>query len=222
MKIGIETNGFAVNKQLEKTLLLSKRAVQVGTKDATDACKKALRDEVVKGGLGQRLSRTWQSKMYPSDHPSYKATGFIFNKSPELIKAFTEGARIKSQEGWHLAIPTQNAPKNGENGKRISPSNWPKFRFGPLRFVYRQNGPSFLIADNLRASYSKKTGQLRGFKMASDKAKEKGRGLASVVMFLLVREVKLQKRLNPDAIVKQYAAQIPEAILKRLKGEQNG
>lgn len=222
MKIGIETNFMAVNKQLERTLLQAKRAVRVGTKDETDACKNALRAEVMGAGLGARLSKTWRSEVYPKGAVSFGASGFIFSKAPELVRAFTEGVRINSKEGWHLAIPTNNAPKQGENGKRINPSNWPTFKLGRLRFVYRRNGPSFLVVDNLRASYSQKTKEFRGFKMASDKARAKGRGLTTVVMFILVKEVTLKKRLNPDAIVRRYTERIPSAIARRLRDLGHG
>jgi hypothetical protein len=42
----------------------------------------------------------------------------------------------------------------------------------------------------LRASFSRKTGELRGFRRATDRARERGDGLTTVVMFLLVPRVK--------------------------------
>ena len=69
---------------------------------------------------------------------------------------------IRSRRGRFLAIPTENAPRKGTDGRRISPSTFPEHRFGPLRFVPRSSGPSLLVVDGLRASFSRKTGELRG------------------------------------------------------------
>jgi hypothetical protein len=59
------------------------------------------------------------------------------------------------------------------------------------------------VVDGLRllwwtacASYSRQTGQLRGFRRATERARRSGHGLTTVVMFLLVPQVKLSKRLD--------------------------
>jgi hypothetical protein len=140
----------------------------------------------------------------------------VYTKAPQIIRAFDEGALIlsrrgrflaiptenaprkgtdgkrisPSKRGRFLAIPTENAPRKGTDGKRISPSTFPEHRFGPLRFVPRPNGPSLLVVDGLRASFSRKTGELRGFRRATERGGQSGRGLTTVVMFLLVPQVK--------------------------------
>jgi hypothetical protein len=77
---------------------------------------------------------------------------------------------VRSKRGRFLAIPTENAPRKGTDGRRISPSTFPEHRFGPLQFVPRPNGPSLLVVDGLRASLSRKTSEQRGFRRASDRA----------------------------------------------------
>ena len=52
------------------------------------------------------------------------------------------------------------------------------------------------MVDNVRASHSRKTGALRGFRKASKTARRTGRGLATVVMFIMVSQVRLRKRLD--------------------------
>jgi hypothetical protein len=103
---------------------------------------------------------------------------------------------IWSRRGRFLAIPTENAPRKGTDGRRIKPSTFPEHRFGPLRFVPRQSGLSLLVVDGLRASFSRQSGALRGFRRATDRARGRGDGLATVVMFVLVPQVKLRKRLD--------------------------
>ena len=140
-------------------------------------------------------------------------------KAPQIIRAFDEGAVIRSRRGRFLAIPTENAPRKGTDGQRLSPSTFPEHRFGPLRFVPRPSGPSLLVVDGLRASFSRKTGELRGFRRASDRAQRTGTGLATVVMFLLVPQVKLAKRLDVARAAERWSAQLPALIEQQLRSE---
>ena len=126
---------------------------------------------------------------------------------------------IRSRRGRFLAIPTENAPRKGTDGRRISPSTFPEHRFGPLRFVPRPSGPSLLVVDGLRASFSRKTGQLRGFRRATDRARRSGQGLTTVVMFLLVPQVKLPKRLDVARAAERWSAQLPALIEQQLRSE---
>jgi hypothetical protein len=84
---------------------------------------------------------------------------------------------IRSRRGRFLAIPTENAPRKGTDGKRIRPSTFPEHRFGPLRFVPRPSGPSLLVVDGLRASFSRKGGELRGLVEALSTDRARGNGL---------------------------------------------
>jgi hypothetical protein len=87
-------------------------------------------------------------------------------REPGLYEGAADHARIRRRRGdpeqaWtlFLAIPTENAPRKGTDDRRISPSALPEQRFGPLRFVPRSNGPSLLVVDGLRGSFSRQTGE---------------------------------------------------------------
>jgi hypothetical protein len=125
---------------------------------------------------------------------------------------------IRSRRGRFLAIPTENAPRKGTDGKRVSPSTFPDHRLWPLRFVPRPSGPSLLVVDGLQASLNRKTGELRGFRRATDRARRSGQGL-TVVMFLLVPQVKLSKRLDVAGAAERWSAQLPELIEQQLRSE---
>jgi Family of unknown function (DUF6441) len=112
------------------------RAASNGTRDAGRGLKTELRRQVASAGLGQRLAKSWRDKHYPNR--KLDAASLVYSKAPQIIRAFNEGAVIQSKRGRFLAIPTENAPRKGTDGKRISPSTFPKHRFGPLRFVPRQ------------------------------------------------------------------------------------
>jgi hypothetical protein len=193
------------------------RAVAAGTRDAGRGLRTDLRAQVASTGLGQRLANSWRDRHYPNR--KLDAASLVYTKAPQIIRAFDEGAVIRSRRGRWLAIPTENAPKKGTDGKRISPRTFPEHRFGPLRFVPRQSGPSLLVVDGLRASFSRESGALRGFRRATDRARERGDGLTTVVMFLLVPQVKLSKRLDVARAAEHWSAQLPALIAQQLRSE---
>jgi hypothetical protein len=176
-----------------------------------------LRRQVTSAGLGQRLARTWRDRHY--DNRGIDAASLVYTKAPQIIRAFDEGAVIRSKSGLWLAIPTPNAPRRGVGGKRINPGNFPEHRFGPLRFVYRSSGPSLLVAEGLRASVSRKTGELRGFRRASERARGSGQGVATVVMFLLVPQVKIPKRLDVARAAERWLARLPALVDRQIGAE---
>jgi hypothetical protein len=191
------------------------RAVATGTRDAGRGLRTELRRQVASAGLGQRLANSWRDKHYPNQR--LNAASLVYTKAPQIIRAFDEGAVIRSGRGRFLAIPTENAPRKGSDGKRIRPSTFPEHRFGSLRFVPRQSGSSLLVVDGLRASFSKQTGELRGFRRATDRVRRSGQGLTTVVMFLLVPQVKLRKRLDVARAAEHWSAQLPASIEQQLR-----
>jgi Family of unknown function (DUF6441) len=193
------------------------RAVTSGTRDAGRGLKTELRRAVTSAGLGQRLANSWRDRHYPNQR--LDAASLVYTKAPQITRAFDEGAVIRSRRGRFLAIPTENAPRKGTDGKRISPRTFPEHRFGPLRFVPRRRGPSLLVVDGLRASFSRKSGVLRGFRRTTDRARERGDGLTTVVMFLLVPQVKLRKRLDVARAAERWSAQLPALIEQQLRSE---
>jgi Family of unknown function (DUF6441) len=193
------------------------RAVAIGTRDAGRGLRTELRRQVTSAGLGQRLANSWRDKHYLNQ--KLDAASLVYTKAPHMIRAFDEGAVIRSRRGRFLAIPTENAPRKGTEGRRISPSTFPEHRFGSLRFVLRQSGRSLLVADGLRASFSRKSGELRGFRRATDRAQRSGQGLTTVVMFLLVPQVKLRKRLDVARAAEHWSAQLPALIEQQLRSE---
>lgn len=167
-----------------------------------------LRRQTIAGGLGRRLSNAWRLELYPKGKVSASAAAMVTTKSAKLIDAFDRGAVIKSETGFWLAIPTADAPRRGMGGKRINPSNFPESKYGPLRFVFRRHGPSFLVVDNLRQG---KRGYLRarGKKQLAIARADQN---STVVMFLLVPQVKLRKRLSVDREHGDWANRLPELI----------
>ena len=163
------------------------RAVTIGTRGAGRGLKTELRRQVASAWLGPRLGNSWRDKHYPNH--KLDAASLVYTRAPQIVRAFDQGALIRSRRGRFLAIPTENAPRKGTDGRRVSPGTFPEHQFGPFRFVPRSTGPSLLVVDGLRASFSRKTGQLRGFRRATERGRQSGQSLTTVVMFLLLPQV---------------------------------
>jgi Family of unknown function (DUF6441) len=211
------TLGRSLQADMQAELRDIERAVASGTRDAGRGLRTELRRQVTSVGLGQQLANSWRERHYPNQ--KLNAASLVYTKAPQIIRAFDEGAPIRSRRGRFLAIPTENAPRKGTDGRRIKPSTFPQHRFGPLRFVPRPSGPSLLVVDGLRASFSRKTGELRGFRRATERARARGDGLTTVVMFLLVPQVKLRKRLDVARAAERWSGQLPALIEQQLRSE---
>ena len=73
--------------------------------------------------------------------------------------------------------------------------------------------------DGLRVSFGRQTGEFRGFRRATERARRSGQGLTTVVMFLLVPQVKLRKRVDVARAAERWSAQLPALIEQHLQAE---
>jgi hypothetical protein len=178
------------------------RAVSTAIREAGTRLKSAWRGQITGAGLGTRLARSIRSEQYPKGKPSLNAAALVWSNAPVIVSAHDTGPLIRSKSGLWLAIPTAAAGKSTRGG-RITPVEWERRRGTPLRFIYRSRGPSLLVAEGRLNS--------RGLGVAS-RAKS-GRGLASVPIFLLVRQVKLTKRLDLAKAAEVALGRIPGAIV---------
>lgn len=210
-----------LKKIMKQELADAELAVTYGVSNATEGLQMAMRNQVLSANLGNRLSKTWRADIYPFGGRSINTAGYVFTKAEKIMAGFERSTVITSKDGWWLAIPTSNAPKYGIGGKRINPSNFPESQLGGLRFIYRRGKPSLLVVDNARASYSRKTGQLRGFRKASDSAVKKGRNLTTVVMFLLVPQVKMPKLIDFEGEAALWYSRLPKLILESWPDRSN-
>ena len=206
----------ALTGNLEKIMAAEAKAAEQAVTNAvrqvTNDTKADLRRQTAP--LGRRVQRTWRSQVFPRSGQSAGAAGFVFSKAPQIILANSRASLIRSKDGLFLAIPTAAAPKRGVGGKRINPTNFPEARFGPLRFVFRRGAPSLLVVDGLRASISRKTGTLRGFRKASARAQKSGKGLTTVVMFILVPAVRTRRLIDINRVAVRALRRLPSVIIR--------
>ena len=211
MKLAAALSGD-LRKIMVEEVKAAEDAVTAAMRQAADGLKADLRRQVTEAGMGQRLANTWRAELYPKGRKSIKPAGFVFTRAPTIIRAFDQGAVIKSKNGFWLAIPTDAAGK-GPRGKRMTPGLWEQMHGSHLRFIYRRGAPSLLVAENMRA----RTGKRGGFAKGSASALRTGRGMTTVVMFILVPQVSLKKRLDVDGVAERWASALPELIVRNWR-----
>ena len=178
------------------------RAVSKAVTEAGTSVKTAWRAQITGAGLGQRLARTIRSEQFPKGRPSLNAAALVWSKAPVILGAHDTGPLIRSKAGFWLAIPTAAAGKSTRGG-RITPREWERGSGLRLRFVYRRNGPSLLVAE----------GRLNARGRAVASRSKTGRGVATVPIFLLVPQVQLRKRLDLARDARAAQERIPGAIV---------
>ncbi len=205
-----------LTQYLRQSLNSAKAAVTQGIREAGTSLKLQMRQQTSSSGLGKGLANSWRAKFYPTQS-SLDAASFVYTRAYKILPALEQGSLIRGRHGLWLAIPTPNVPKARRFERRPTPRDVERKWNVKLRFVYRPNGASLLVLDNRRASYNRSTGELRGFRKASDSALRTGRGLSTVVMFWLVPQVKLPKRIDFATTAANWQRRLPELIIKHWK-----
>ena len=183
MKLKLEITDIAALMRAE--VRAGEKAVSSAMREAGTGLKSAWRVQISGAGLGARLARTIRSEDYPKARPSLNAAALVWSKAPVIVGAHDTGPLIRSRGGLWLAIPLEAAGK-GRGGKRPTPREWEARTGLKLRFIPRRTGPSLLVAEGRLNS--------RGRAVAS--RSKTGRGLTSVPIFLMVRQIRLCKRLD--------------------------
>ena len=178
------------------------RAVSKTVSEAGNNVKSSWRAQITGAGLGQRLANTIRSEQFPKGKPSLNAAALVWSKAPVIVGAHDTGPLIRSKNGFWLAIPTPAAGKSARGG-RITPGEWERRSGLRLRFVYRRTSPSLLVAE----------GRLNARGRAVASRSRTGRGVTTVLIFLLVPQVQLRKRLDLARDAARAQDAIPSAIV---------
>jgi Family of unknown function (DUF6441) len=177
------------------------------------AVGRGLRDDwwgqVRASGLGSRLANAVRQADFPRSGTSLRAASLVWTNAPDILHAFDGGVLIRGKDGLWLAIPLPAAGVTGLGRQRITPWRWEQRTGMRLRFVYRRNGPSLLVADDARLN-SRGLAAAKGGRRRRDGVLT---GAQTVPVFLLLRRVKLPKKLDLDGLARDATARLPGAIL---------
>lgn len=209
MKITASVDGD-LKAEMEAEILAGERGVTRAMSVAGRGLQRDWRSQISGAGLGSRLPRTIRTRTYPVRDVSLNAAALVWSQAPEIIGAFDRGETIRSKKGFWLAIPTPEAGTKGLGRKRITPGGFEARTGIRLRFIYRRGQASLLVADGARIN-------ARGRAvMSRAKVRKDGiqRGAATVVIFWLVPQVKMPKRLDLGQDADKWSGRLPSLIVQ--------
>lgn len=189
-------------KEEKAALTRVERAVQAALFEFSDDLKNMWRQDVASSGLknAQRLTKTIRTRNYKNQglNPATQ----VFSTFPIIQRAFEAETVVKSKSGLYLPVPNPDVWPSGRisrpsrNGaQRTNTIALAEQRFGPLQFIYRAGKASLLVAQ-VRGSASRPG----TFRKASATAMRTGNGLTTIVVFFLVKQVRLPRMLRGSVI----------------------
>jgi len=208
----LEVNTPDLLKAINGEIKAGERAVTGALQIAGQELKISWREQITAAGLGYKLAKTIRSRRYPKDKDSFNAASLVWSKAPKIIETYDRGVTIRAKSGLWLAIPTKHAGR-GLGGVKVTPLGWERKTGLKLRFVHRPGKPGLLVADDLRA----RKGKRGGFAVASKTARRTRRGLVTKIIFVLVPQVRLRKRLDLARDAKRVAGMVPGLIVRNWK-----
>ncbi len=207
------------------------RAVTAAMTEAAQLLKEALREATWHAnGWRNKLPKSWRAKVFPTGRNSVDAAAWVDTKAPDLMKVFAEGATVNARGGRWLAIPTDaagtqglraGASRFGSRGsrERVTPRGFERRTGLRLRFV--AEGGAFaarkavLVVD--QAQRRRATGIAYPYTGRGQGSKLYGPEGRTIVVFILVRQVRLKKKLDVDSEARAVEARLPDLLLKHWK-----
>ncbi len=207
------TNADQLQAEILREIDRGERAVTRAMDGAKNAVRDNWREQIRSAGLGNRLPNTIRGQRYPQAGQSLNAAALIWSKAPEIVGSHERGDIIRSKDGFWLSIPTEAAGA-GAGGRRLTGGEWKQRRGMRLRFVYRPGKASLLVADDARVS---KSGQAR---RKGGRRRKDGilTGAQTVVIFFLVPQVSIRKKLDLMRDADMIASQLPGMIAAAWEG----
>ncbi|WP_419808384.1 DUF6441 family protein [Sphingomonas sp.] len=183
-------------------------------REASSSVKQELREQVTSAGLGNRLANTWRGETYPKSRRSVNPAGYIWSNAPDIVDSFVRGATIVPINGARfLAIPTDAVPNaRGRRGarKKMNPAEV-EAEFNQDLFYLRGRAGRVLAFLNITRSRNR-----RGFRQDTKGRRAQGRASERVLMFVLVRSVRVPKLLDLAGPADRGAALFEQAFTRRL------
>lgn len=190
-----------------------------GIRLATEALKHALRRQVRAAGLGDGLANSIRGEVYPKRKDSLSAVGSVFARGSGRILTGHHGALVRPANGRsYLAIPTGNVPRRRRSGGFGSKGQANPFE---VETVFNQDlvfvpGPRGTVLAFVDAVKSR--GKRGGYRPPT-KGRTKSRNVERVLMFVLVPQVRLRRRLDFESAWAAAAAGVAETVASEIDRE---
>lgn len=203
----------------QQTHLRIAAGARIAVEKQSARAKLALRQDT-RPALGERVANAWRADIFPKSASSHTHAPAVqvYTKAPKIVAAFSESTIIRANNAAYMAIPTENTPRRGR--RKATPHEVQAIFDQDLIFIHGRGQQILAFIDKT------KRGRLK-------RARAKGRSVAGVatrfdklvLMFVLVRQVGLQKKLNTTAIFADlsasWAALFPAEIAAALNAGSN-
>lgn len=206
------------------------RFTTASIRENAEEFKQDWRDQIEDAGLGPKLARTVRAQVYPQGQDSVDAAALIWTKAPKIIDAFATGATIRPVGGArYLWIPTGETPKKRQ-GQALTPREV-EARFGrklvivnPAHWRMRTTTTAFGKAEAF-AGFDGLTVRRSSGRWRNASRNQMTKGHRSyrettrqfVVMFTLVRSVRMDKKLDLEALARAAEARQAELLSKHWR-----
>lgn len=201
------------------------RATKGGIQAGTDGIKNGLRAQIRGAGMSQRLANTWRGFVYPKSGDSKDAAGSVVSAAPHIIAALDQGTTIRARNGRFLAVPlpeTQKYMRAGGSRRRITPRLFQQETGIKLVFIPGKGGNAVLAAIGARRGKTGRVSAIRSRK-ATKRLGERSNlpeGYGVIPMFALISQSKVRKRLDVEAVARDWGAKTPRLIDQRMGGRE--
>lgn len=191
MQVTVNVDKGAVDHALSEEFRALSHRVRLATERAgRDILLKPLREMTRHALNSKKLPTTWRGALYPKGAtPTLSPAFYAYSKAPTIMQTFEKGVTIAAQHGKFLAIPTIETGRETRHfrRKKLTPEQWVKENRVALVFRPTSYG-GVLVAELERFRTKKRKGQkTRSFVVRRQKP---------VVMFILLKQVRLRKRLD--------------------------
>lgn len=200
------------------------RASDAAATGAQEDIRRAMRGQRL-GGLANAIKQTSdlkKNRIKQRQDGGFSASGVVYahvrsERTKGALDAYTEGATIVPRKGRWLAIATNEIPRRVGRYK-MTPQRYVEggfeSRIGPLRFVPTKRGSvAYLIADNVTTN-PLRTGSAR--RLPKSGLARPGRSQVGIVAFVLIRQTKRTKRIDPHQLARKWQLKIPFLMVREL------
>lgn len=155
-----------------------------------------------------KWAKAWSVRVYPKGTTSANASAVVRSRVPELVYAFDKPVTINGEK-W-LAIPTVDAPRaRGRGRPRATPAKWAErfeSRYGKLKMIPLPGNRTALLYVNAVRRRRGKRGGIQGAREFSKRTWRTRDYETNVVMFVLVRQTRMPKRIDIRRVEREFAA----------------
>ena len=156
-----------------------------------------------------RLANTWRGRTFPSSGGSLSPAIWIFNRSPQIVDAFSLGVPIRARSGRFLAVPV------GQAVEVLRSLNLARNRSRDGVGRFRSEGKAIdRVAERLGADlgFRPPMGGKPGLLFA-----RAGRGRTEEVLFVLVKSVNPPVRMKGRAMLPALSARVAQEFAAALE-----